>query len=162
MAPATGHWDGLQQESQESQKLQALVSETWSRSAKSFTKQRRTGGGRLQPLQSNRGQMTDQCEFEELRHRLVAVLRARLAEAEDDEARQANWEATNWALAAGDLCPSCGKEAFQTLKGLCLPCVKNDQERAYQLARRLSLVQKRYPKLARGLRKRAAKASGAG
>ena len=106
--------------------------------------------------------MTQLVELEGIRRRLLGVLRARLSEAEDDEARQAAWEATNWELSAGRLCPRCGKEAFRTLKGLCLPCVKNDQERAYQLARRLSLVQKRYPKLARGLRKRAAKASGAG
>mgnify|MGYP001593707673 CR=1 FL=1 len=96
----------------------------------------------------------DQTDLEAFRHRLLGVLRERLSEAEDDEARQANWEATNWELAAGDLCPRCGKEAFQTLKGLCLPCVKDDQERAYQLARRLSLVQKLYPKLTRGLRRR--------
>ena len=101
-------------------------------------------------------------ELEGLRHRLLAVLRKRLSEAKDDEARQANWEATNWELLAGRLCPRCGKETFRTLKGLCLPCVKNDQERAHQLAHRLSLVQKRYPKLTRGLQKRAAKASGAG
>ena len=96
--------------------------------------------------------MTQLSELERLRHRLLAVLRERLSEVEDDEARQAAWEATNWQMLAGRLCPRCGKDAFQTLKGLCLPCVKNDQERAYQLARRLSLVQKRYPKLTRGLR----------
>ena len=101
-------------------------------------------------------------KIDELRQRLLAALRERLSEAKDDEARQANWEKINWELSAGRLCGRCGKEAFRILKGLCLPCVKNDQERAYQLARRLSLVQKRYPKLARGLQKRPAKASGAG
>lgn len=93
----------------------------------------------------------NQSELEELRHRLLGVLRERLAEAEDDEARQTNWEATNWDIIPKVKCDHCGKEAFRILEGRCLTCLKNDQERVYQLARRLSLVQKRYPKLTRGL-----------
>ena len=47
--------------------------------------------------------MTNQIEG--LRRRLVDVLRERLAEMEDDETRQANWQKINWELLEGDLCP---------------------------------------------------------
>ena len=67
--------------------------------------------------------MTQLSELERLRHRLLAVLRERLSEVEDDEARQAAWEATNWDLAAGDLCPRCEKPALRFKAGVCLPCV---------------------------------------
>ena len=65
----------------------------------------------------------DQTDLEAVRHRLLGVLRARLSETEDDEARQAAWEATNWDLAAGDLCPRCEKPALRFKAGVCLPCV---------------------------------------
>lgn len=51
--------------------------------------------------------MTHLSELEGLRRQLVDLLQAQLAEAEDDEARQAAWEATNWDLASGDPCPNC-------------------------------------------------------
>ena len=64
--------------------------------------------------------MTNQLEG--LRRRLVDVLRERLAEMEDDEVRQANWESYNWDLLADDLCPRCNKPALRFRDGVCLPC----------------------------------------
>ena len=74
--------------------------------------------------------MTAQSELAALRFRLVALLRERLSEVEDDEARQAAWEATNWDLAAGDPCPRCGKASLRFKDGVCLPCVAELVERA--------------------------------
>jgi hypothetical protein len=97
--------------------------------------------------------MTNQSNLDELRRRLLAVLRARLAEAEDDEARQAAWEAINWDKYSEATCSRCGHEAFRLMEGRCIVCYRKGQEEAYDLVRRLALVQKRYPKLTRGLRK---------
>ena len=104
--------------------------------------------------------MTGQSELDGLRRRLVAVLRERLVELEDDEARQANWEKTNWDLTEGVRCVRCHKPAFRFRDGICFPCVGKEQERAYQLADRLSKVQRRYPNLTRGLRRQVARRKG--
>ena len=104
--------------------------------------------------------MTDQSNLDELRCRLVVVLRERLAELEDDETRQANWQATNWDLTEGDRCLRCHKPAFRFRDGVCFPCVGKEQERAHQLADRLSKVMKRYPGLTRGLRRKVARGKG--
>ena len=78
----------------------------------------------------------------------------RLSELEDDEARQAAWEAINWELLEGDLCLRCGKASLRFRDGVCFPCVGKEQERAHQLADKLSKVMKRYPGLTRGLRRK--------
>ena len=98
--------------------------------------------------------MTGQGNLEELRRQLVGVLRDRLAEVEDDEARQAAWKAMNWELLEGDLCLRCHKPSFRFRAGVCFPCVGKEQERAHQLADKLSKVMKRYPALTRGLRRK--------
>jgi len=98
--------------------------------------------------------MTTPSSLQELRLRLVAALRERLAELEDDEARQAAWEATNWDLLVGVPCLKCHQETLRIIKGLCISCHNKQQERAYQTADRLSKVLKRYPQLTRGLRKK--------
>lgn len=67
--------------------------------------------------------MTNQSSLKQLRYRLVLVLRDRLSELEDDEARQAAWEATNWDQLQDVLCPRCGKPALRFKDGLCYPCV---------------------------------------
>ena len=98
--------------------------------------------------------MTNPSNLDGLRRRLVAVLRERLVEMEDDEARQAAWEATNWDLIEGDLCLRCHKPSFRFRAGVCFPCVGKEQERAHQLADKLAKVMKRYPGLTRGLRRK--------
>ena len=77
----------------------------------------------------------DPTDLAAVRHRLLAVLRARLSEAEDDEARQAAWEATNWDLAAGDTCPRCNKPALRFKDGVCFPCVAALTKRADRLVK---------------------------
>lgn len=82
--------------------------------------------------------MTDQHDLEGLRHRLLVVLRERLAELEDDEARQAAWEAANWDLVVGDLCPRCSKPSLRFREGVCLPCVADlvkQRDRLVRLAK---------------------------
>ena len=86
--------------------------------------------------------MQDQNNLAELRRRLLAVLRTLLAEAEDDEARQAAWEATNWELAAGDLCPRCSKSALRFKDGVCLPCVADLAVRADRKTKQLAKLAK--------------------
>ena len=100
--------------------------------------------------------MMTQSDLEGIRHRLLAVLWERLAELEADATREAIGRRTDW----GDpiFCPHCKQEASRFRDGVCLPCVANQREKAYQMAGRLSQLIKRYPKLTRGLRKRAAKA----
>lgn len=61
-------------------------------------------------------------ELQRLRSHLVAVLRERLSELEDDEARQTAWENTDWDKLAGDLCPRCGKPSLRFKDGVCFPC----------------------------------------
>lgn len=100
-------------------------------------------------------------ELGELRLRLLDILRGRLSGAKDDEMRQTNWEATSWDLLTGEVCLRCGKEVFRIIKGLCLRCLNDEQERSSQLAHRISLVMKRYPKLTRGLRKKISGRKGA-
>ena len=104
--------------------------------------------------------MTDQSSLEALRRRLVDVLRERLSELEDDEARQANWEATNWDLLVEVLCKQCGQETLRIIKGLCVSCHHKQQERAYQTDDRLSKVLKRYPRLTRGLKRKLVRGKG--
>ena len=66
--------------------------------------------------------MTDQRDRAALCLQIVALLRERLAELEDDEARQAAWQATDWDLTEGVRCVRCHKPAFRFRDGVCLPC----------------------------------------
>ena len=74
--------------------------------------------------------MAQQTELQGRRLQLLSVLWDRLAEMEDDEARQAALEATNWDLAAGDPCPRCKKPSLRFQQGVCLPCMADIVERA--------------------------------
>ena len=84
--------------------------------------------------------MTNEVKLQELRLRLLAVLRERLTELEDDEARQSAWEKTNWELLEGDLCPRCNGPALRFKDGLCLPCgaeLVKEADRKERLRQRL-------------------------
>ena len=98
----------------------------------------------------------DQGDLRAVRGRLLAVLWERLAELEADAAREAIWQRTDWEKAAGDPCPRCGKPSLRFKDGVCFPCFAHQKEGAYQLSGRLSNLEKRYPKLARGLRRKLA------
>ena len=101
-----------------------------------------------------------QSDLEGTRHRLLGVLWKRLAELEADETRTVIWGKTDWDLAAGDVCLRCHKPSLRLRDGVCFPCVADVKERAYQMAGRLSLLTKRYPKLTRGLRRKMARGRG--
>lgn|GEM_PF-5293241 len=64
--------------------------------------------------------------IEELRQRLLFVLRERVAELEDDLAREANRRATAWD---GAICNSCGEEVFRLLDGQCIACRRDADKR---------------------------------
>lgn len=99
----------------------------------------------------------DQRDLGDCRRRLLSVLWERLAELEADATREAIWRSTDWNTLPTMECNSCHRQMEWHIKGRCIACHRKEAERAYQRADKLSRLIKRYPKLARGLRKRAAR-----
>jgi len=71
---------------------------------------------------------------EEVRCRLVGVLRERLTELEDDELRLAHQRAISWDDLKGGECRGCHREVFRIFDGRCLGCLRKEEDREKQMA----------------------------
>ena len=91
----------------------------------------------------------------ELHRCLVALLRERLAELEDDALRKANSRRVNWDDLKGSECKSCHREVqYRLIDGRCWSCARKKTEEASEVTQRLLQLQRRYPRLVSRLRQK--------